>query len=79
MIRPLLWLPLIAACVSPVLSQEASPEKRAQMDPESFETVLDPSEILIEPRRGEIVEPIIGTPDFGASTTTPEEPVTEEE
>jgi len=30
MIRPLLWLPLIAACVSPVLSQEASPEKRAQ-------------------------------------------------
>ncbi len=56
-----------------------SPEKRAQMDPESFETVLDPSEILIEPRRGEIVEPIIGTPDFGASATTPEEPVTEEE
>lgn len=30
MIRPLLWLPLIAAWVSPVLSQEASPEKRAQ-------------------------------------------------
>ncbi|GJL90888.1 LPS assembly lipoprotein LptE [Hyphococcus sp.] len=45
-----------------------SPEKRGEMDPDAFETVLDPSEILIEPRRGEVVEPIVGTPDFGAAT-----------
>ncbi len=56
-----------------------TPEKRAQMDPEAFETVLDPSEILIEPRRGEVVEPIVGTPDFGASSSAPETPQTEEE
>ena len=30
MIRPLLWLPLLAVWVSPALAQEASPEKRAQ-------------------------------------------------
>lgn len=52
-----------------------SPEERAKMDPESFETVLDPSEILIEPRRGETVEPLVGTPDFGAAP----DPVPEEE
>ena len=51
-----------------------SPEERAKMDPESFETVLDPSEILIEPRRGETVEPLLGTPDFGAAPdAVPEE------
>ncbi len=53
-----------------------SPEDRANMDPESFETVLDPSEILIEPRRGGVIEPIVGTTEFGASpdSVSPVEP-----
>ncbi len=48
-----------------------TPEDRAKLNPESFETVLDPSEILIEPRRDGIIEPITGTNDFGAPERDP--------
>jgi len=36
-----------------------TPEERNAIDPEAYETELDPSEILIEPRRGGVVEPIV--------------------
>lgn len=39
------------------------PEERNKTDGRNYETVLDPSEILIEPRRGEVVEPIVDDPD----------------
>lgn len=45
-----------------------TPEERAKKDERDYETDLDPSEILIEPRRGESVEPIIGDEGFDGPT-----------
>ncbi|MCK5746202.1 MAG: hypothetical protein KAH44_08295 [Oricola sp.] len=42
------------------------PEERGKADDRDYETDLDPSEILIEPRRGEIIEPIIDGEGFDA-------------
>ncbi|MEO1137373.1 MAG: LPS assembly lipoprotein LptE [Pseudomonadota bacterium] len=39
-------------------------EERNKVDPRNYETVLDPSEILIEPRRGEVIEPIFDDADL---------------
>lgn len=44
-----------------------TPEERSK-DSGDYETDLDPSEILIEPRRGEIIEPIVGDEGFGGPT-----------
>ncbi len=43
-----------------------TPEERAKSDGRDFETDLDPSEILNEPSRGGVVEPIIGSEGFDA-------------
>jgi len=42
-----------------------TPEERSQSSGRDYETDLDPSEILIEPRRGETVEPIVEDSGFG--------------
>lgn len=38
-------------------------EERDKVDPRNYETVLDPSEILIEPGRGEVLPPDFDVPD----------------
>lgn len=44
-----------------------TPEERSK-NSGVYETDLDPSEILIEPRRGEVVEPIVSDSGFGGPT-----------
>ncbi|PQA88180.1 LPS assembly lipoprotein LptE [Hyphococcus luteus] len=43
---------------------DQTPEERAKSKGRDYETDLDPSEILNEPRRGETVEPIVGDDGF---------------
>lgn len=45
-----------------------TPEERSKDDGGDYETDLDPSEILIEPRRGEVIDPIVGDEGFGGAT-----------
>ncbi|MEZ5893551.1 MAG: hypothetical protein R3C58_10500 [Parvularculaceae bacterium] len=54
------------------------PDAASELSEEGFDAELSPSEILIEPRRGEIVEPILDpvTPDDGADD--PETPATKD-
>ena len=44
-----------------------TPEERSKNSGD-YETDLDPTEILIEPRRGEVIEPIVGDEGFGGPT-----------